>query len=94
MEERYKDYIVGIAGCVIIIMIFLMLIKICFIPNYTTEATVETVGSKGITVSYTDEYGKSIEEAEVDVNSVSEYNVGDTITINVYETRVEIARRC
>ncbi len=66
-----------------------------FFPTcYTTEAIVKSVGGKGITVVYVDEYGASTKTATVDVDSVSEYDVGDTITINVYETRVEIAGRC
>ncbi len=82
------------AGIIVLIVFLLMFIKINFVPNYTTEAIVKSVGGKGITVLYSDEYGENTKSANVDVNSISEYNVGDTIIIDVYDTRVEVAGRC
>ncbi len=81
------------AGIIVLIVFLLMFIKINLVPNYTTEAIVKSVGGKGITVSYFDEYGENTKTANVNVDSVSEYDIGDTIIVEVYDTRVEVAGR-
>ncbi len=80
-----KSIVKNITKILLCVSILAFVIKICFVPNYTTEATVESVGGKGLTVSYVNSYGEKTLTARINVNSVSEYNVGDTITIEVYD---------
>ncbi len=88
----FKIVIIGFS--ISIILSFFIFFLHLFVPNYTIEATVEAVGGKGITVSYFDEYGENTKTANVNVDPVSEYDVGDTIIVEVYDTRVEVAGRC
>ncbi len=75
------------------IAILAVVIKI-FVPNYTTEATVEAVGGKGLTVSFVKSYGEISSPIRINVDSVLEYNVGDIITIDVYDFWIKEAGRC
>ncbi len=88
---KIAKIIIKILLCVSILAI---IIKICFIPNYKTEAKVESVGGRGLTVSYVNSYGENTLTARINVNSVSEYNAGDTITIDVYDFWIKEAGRC
>ncbi len=90
-SKKIAKIIIKILLCVSILAI---IIKICFIPNYKTEAKVESVGGRGLTVSYVNSYGENTLTARINVNSVSEYNVGETITIEVYDFWIKEAGRC
>ncbi len=86
-----------IVGIILFCGLLANAIKANIIPNLTTETTVISVGSKGITVEYCVDYGygESTETANVNIRSVSdlsEYDVGDTITIKVYDARVDIVK--
>lgn len=89
LKARIVKYTSKILLCVAILAVVIKM----FIPNYTTEATVETVGGKGLTVSFVNSYGNNSPSLRINVDSVSEYNVGDTITIDVYDFWVVEARK-
>lgn len=93
VQTRFEKIFLLITKIVLYILILMLCVKIFFIPNYTTEATVKAVGGEGVTVSYSDRFGENEKTANVNVISVSDYDVGDTITIEVYDIWIKEAGR-
>lgn len=92
----FKDFITSDYFFVFILLIvFIGGIILAFVlpphiaPAYTVQANVTAVGYKGVTVEYLGEYGKA-EKRTVDVDDVSEFQEGDTVTIEIKAWQVKV----
>ena len=82
-----------IAVVMVICLTLVVVLPIYFTPTYTTQATVTAVGYKGVTVEYKSEYGQS-RTRKINVDDVIEYQIGDTVTIEIKAFNVEIVEEC
>lgn len=83
-QEKESTKISALKG-----MILPIVLSIHFEPTYTTPGTVTAVGYKGVTVEYKGEYGQDLKK-EINVDNVTEYQIGDTVTIEIKALNVEI----
>lgn len=93
--KYFNNYVIPILVAVIGVAVITLAIvlPIRFAPTYTTQATVTAVGYKGVTVEYKGKYGEDLTK-EVDVDDVSEYQIGDTVTIKIKFFDVDIVEEC
>lgn len=47
----------------------------------TVSATITSLGEKGMTVEYLDDYGQT--QAQIDADDITEYQVGDEVSIKI-----------
>lgn len=87
--KRFKEWIkvndmAVITGIIVVIAVIIITLLSCnwdsICPMYSIEGTVMSVGYKGITVTYPGKYGEE-RTAKIKVDNPSEYQIGDTITI-------------
>lgn len=70
------------AAIMIVVLILVIVLSTHFVPFYTTQSTIIGIGYKGVTVECKGEYGEDL-ILKVDVDNVSKYQIGDTITIKI-----------
>ena len=87
---EYGIYIL-IVVVAFVCLTLVVVLPIYFTPTYTTQATVTAVGYKGVTVEYKGEYGQDLKE-KINVDDVTEYQIGDTVTIEIKALNVEIVK--
>lgn len=95
LKEFFEDYGFYLLLSVILIVgiILGIALPIHFAPTHTTQATITAVGYKGITVEYKGEYGQD-RTRKINVDDVTEYQIGDTVTIEIKALNVEIVEEC
>ena len=71
-----------IAIAAIVVCVAAIIIPIALAPTYSTKATVTAFGYKGVTVTYTGEYGNE-RTRMVDYNGSKRYQIGDTVKITI-----------
>lgn len=91
IKEFFIEYGINILIVVVtlICLTLVVVLPIRLTPAYTTQATVTAVGYKGITVEYKSGYGQK-RTKKIDVDDVTEYQIGDTVTIEIKALNVEI----
>lgn len=85
--NKFKEWLLDwsyiiIAVAAIVVVCAAVIIPIALEPTYSVQATVTAVGYKGVTVTYTSEYGGE-RTRTVDYNDSKQYQIGDTVTIKI-----------
>lgn len=86
--EEYGFYIL-LYVLLVVGIILVIVLPLCLSPTNYTQGTVTAVGYKGVMVEYKGEYGQDCTK-KVNVDDVSEYQIGDTVTIEIKGLNVKI----
>lgn len=88
------DYFFYILISVILVagITLLIVLPLHFTPTHTTQANVTAVGYKGVTIEYRSGYGQVVTK-KVNVDDVSEYQIGDIVTIEIKGLIVKIVEK-